>query len=64
MTCSQLLFVIFSCVKVMLQITSSGVLYTSLQMPFPRSENLKRSLPYDGARLRNPLPLDLRNSDS
>ena len=37
---------------------------TSLQMPLPRTENMKKSFSYDGAKLWNSLPADLRDSDS
>jgi hypothetical protein len=37
---------------------------TSLQIPFPRTENLKKSFSYDGAKLWNSLPPDLCDSDS
>ena len=37
----------------------------SLQIPFPRNENLKKRFSYDdGAKLWNSLPLDLCDSDS
>jgi hypothetical protein len=35
---------------------------TSLQIPFPRTENNKKSFSYDGAKLWNSLPEDLRDS--
>ena len=35
---------------------------TSLQIPFPRTENIKQSFSYDGAKLWNSLPEDLRDS--
>ena len=34
---------------------------TSLQIPFPRTENIKKSFSYDGAKLWNSLPEDLRD---
>ena len=37
---------------------------TSLQIPFPRTENLKKSFSYDGAKLWTSLPPDLCDSDS
>ena len=37
---------------------------TSLQMPLLRTENMKKSFSYDGAKLWNSLPADLRYSDS
>ena len=37
---------------------------TSLQMPLSRTENMKKSFSYDGAKLWNSLPADLRDSDS
>ena len=37
---------------------------TSLQMPVPRTKNMKKSFSYDGAKLWNSLPADLRDSDS
>ena len=37
---------------------------TSLQMPLPRTEIMKKSFSYDGAKLWNSLPVDLRDSDS
>ncbi len=42
---------------------------TSLQLPLPKTENLKKSLCYDGAKLWNSLPLsslpaDMRDSDT
>ena len=33
---------------------------TSLQLPLPKTENLKKSFCYDGAKL----PADMRNSDT
>jgi hypothetical protein len=36
----------------------------SLQIPFPRTENLKKSFSYDGAKLWNSLAPDLCDSDS
>ena len=35
---------------------------TSLQIPFPRTENVKKRFSYDGAKLWNSLPEDLRDS--
>ena len=37
---------------------------TSLQIPFPRTGNLKKKFSYDGAKLWNSLPPDLCDSDS
>ena len=37
---------------------------TSLQLPQPKTEKLKKSFPYDGAKLWNSLPADVRNSDT
>ena len=37
---------------------------TSLQMPLPRNEYMKKSFSYDRAKLWNFLPADLRDSDS
>ena len=37
---------------------------TSLQLPFPKTENLKKSSCYDGAKLWNSLPADMRDSDT
>ena len=37
---------------------------TSLQLPFPKTENLKKSFCYDGAKLWNSLPADMRDSDT
>ena len=36
----------------------------SLQLPFPKTENLKKSFCYDGAKLWNSLPADVRDSDT
>ena len=36
---------------------------TSLQLPLPKTENLKKSFCYDGAKLWNSLPADMRDSD-
>ena len=37
---------------------------TSLQLPQPKTEKLKKSFSYDGARVWNSLPADVRNSDT
>jgi hypothetical protein len=37
---------------------------TSLQLPLPKTENLKKSFCYDGAKLWNSLPADMRDSDT
>ena len=37
---------------------------TSLQLPQPKPEKLKKSFSYDGAKLWNSLPADVRNSDT
>ena len=37
---------------------------TSLQLPQPKTEKLKKSFSYDGAKLWNSLPPDMRNSDT
>ena len=37
--------------------------YTSLQLPFPKTENLKKSFCFDGANLWNSLPADMRDSE-
>jgi hypothetical protein len=37
---------------------------TSLQLPLPKTENLKKSFCYDGAKLWNSLPAALRDSDT
>mgnify|MGYP002804401586 CR=1 FL=1 len=37
---------------------------TLLQLPFPKTENLKKSFCYDGAKLWNSLPADMRDSDT
>ena len=37
---------------------------TSLQLPLPKTENLKKSFCYDGAKLWNSLPADKRDSDT
>ena len=37
---------------------------TSLQLPLPKNENLKKSFCYDGAKLWNSLPADMRDSDT
>ena len=37
---------------------------TSLQLPFPKTENLKKCFCYDGAKLWNSLPADMRDSDT
>ena len=36
----------------------------SLQLPLPKTGNLKRSFCYDGAKLWNSLPADMRDSDT
>ena len=38
--------------------------HTSLQLPHPKTEKLKESFSYSGAKLWNSLPTDLRNSDT
>ena len=38
--------------------------HTSLQLPHPETEKLKKSFSYSGAKLWNSLPTDLRNSDT
>ena len=37
---------------------------TSLQLPFPKTENFKKSFCYDGAKLWNSLPADMCDSDT
>ena len=37
---------------------------TSLELPLPKTENLKKSFCYDGAKLWNSLPADMRDSDT
>ena len=37
---------------------------TSLQLPQPKTEKLKKSFSYDGAKLWNSLPVDVRNSET
>ena len=37
---------------------------TSLQLPLPKTEKLKKSFSYDGANIWNSLPADVRNSDT
>jgi hypothetical protein len=37
---------------------------TSLQLPLPKTENLKISFCYDGTKLWNSLPADMRDSDT
>ena len=37
---------------------------TSLQLPLPKTEKLKKSFSYDGAKIWNSLPADVRNSDT
>ena len=37
---------------------------TSLQLPFPKTENLKKSFCCDGAKLWSSLPADMRDSDT
>ena len=37
---------------------------TSLQLPLPKTENLKKSFSYNGARLWNSLPKELRDCNS
>jgi hypothetical protein len=37
---------------------------TSLQLPLQKTENLKISFCYDGAKLWNSLPADMRDSDT
>ena len=37
---------------------------TSLQLPFAKTENLKNNFCYDGAKLWNSLPADMRDSDT
>jgi hypothetical protein len=37
---------------------------TSLQLPQPKTEKLKKRFSYDGAKLWNSLPADVRNSDT
>ena len=43
---------------------SSTSTSTSLQLPLPKTENLKKSFCYDGAKLWNSLPADMRDSDT
>ena len=38
--------------------------YTSLQLPHPKTEKLKKSFSFSGAKLWNSLPTDLRNADT
>ena len=38
--------------------------HTSLQLPHPKTEKLKKSFSYSAAKLWNSLPTDLRNSDT
>ena len=38
--------------------------HTSLQLSHPKTEKLKKSFSYSGAKLWNSLPTDLRNSDT
>ena len=38
--------------------------HTSLQLPHPKTEKLKKSFSYFGAKLWNSMPTDLRNSDT
>ena len=37
---------------------------TSLQLPQPKTEKLKKSFSYDGAKIWNSLPADVRNSET
>jgi hypothetical protein len=37
---------------------------TSVQLPFPRTENLKKSVCYDGTKLWNSSPADLKTIDA
>jgi hypothetical protein len=37
---------------------------TSLQLPLPKTENLKKNFCNDGAKLWNSLPADMRDSDT
>ena len=37
---------------------------TSLQLPLPKTENLKKSFCYDGAKMCNSLPADMGDSDT
>ena len=36
----------------------------NLLITMPKTENLKKSFCYDGAKLRNSLPADMRDSDT
>ena len=37
---------------------------TSLQLPLPKTKKLKKRFSYDGAKIWNSLPSDVRNSDT